>query len=749
MHVDKEKGLVPCSLGDLGVHESACRSQALIFTRFRERIVPQLLSMSVKDRLLLGAAWYPEQETAREWARDAALMRDLGLDAARIGEFAWSRMQRADGTQTLDWLERVLDTLARHGLGAVLCTPTACPPVWLWERYPDLAPVHPDGSKRMFGGRRHASLFHPAFREHALAITDALGRRFGHHPAVLGWQLDNEVGTYCSLDCSEAAQRAFQAWLKHEFGTVHRLNEEWRLIFWNQEVERFDQVPAPTIMPCPRSPQHVLAYNRFCHEGMAHFLLDQARTLRAHLPPSIFVVASATWPVLERLYARQRALRGCWVDSISVHHYPELLPDEGHPALHLALLRSLAPEHPLRVLEHQIGSSRSTAGGLLPEWRRLWAMECLANGARTLFWFHWRRFRTGCEWRHSAILERDRRPREVFRSLQQLLHELRRLDSDLNGATPQAGAQILVSPLNMVGRDRSSEDSFWMEIQQPDATHARVPMWMRETARAAFNPLHRLGLSPCLVQEEDNWNPRLPLIATDLDIIEPPLVQKLERFCQAGGTFVCFPGAGERNRHGAQRRSPPPGLLSRLFGVELEQYVPLDALRGAIFDHTRGTVLDCAESNSPTMAVRFGREMIPFDVRHGEILALRSRTVRALGFYAEDPCQDRPAVSLRRLGKGQAIYLGAVPATETDAVRLYRLLFPTLSPNGPPVRLYRWTKGQETITIVINEQLNPVPMTQPVRDRLTGRPFAHIPARGVLVSRDPIRFQNPPHDKMP
>jgi len=311
--------------------------------------------MSVTDRLLLGAAWYPEQEPEREWARDAALMRDLGLDAARIGEFAWSRMQRADGTLTLDWLERVLETLARHGLGAVLCTPTACPPVWLWERYPDLAPVHPDGSKRLFGGRRHASLFHPAFREHALAM---------------------------------------------------------------------------------RSP---------CH----------------------FVVARATWPVLERLYARQRALRS---------------------ALYLALLRSLAPECPLCVLEHQIGSSRSTAGGLLPEWQRLWAMECLANGARTLFWFHWRRFRTGCEWRHSAILERDRRPREVFRSLQPLIHERRRLDSDLNGATPQAGAQILVSPLNMLGRDRSSEDSFWMEIQQPDATHTRVPMWMRETARAAFNP---------------------------------------------------------------------------------------------------------------------------------------------------------------------------------------------------------------------------------------------------------------------
>lgn len=686
------------------------------------------------SRILLGTAWYPEQDPEGEWDSDAALMHDLGFDVVRIGEFAWSRMQRADSTLTLDWIERAVETLARRTIRTILCTPTACPPVWLVERYPDLSPLHPDGTKGLFGGRRHASLFHPAYRESALTITEALARRFGRHPHVVGWQLDNEVGSYSAVDCSPPALQAFHRWLKEQFGTVEALNREWGLSFWNQEVEQFEQIPAPTLMQCTRSPQHILAYNRFCHEGMARFLLDQAQIVRAHVRPSTFVAASATWPVLERLFALQREQQTQCVDSVSVHQYPELMPDAGHPALHLALMRSLAPQLPLRVLEHQVGSSLSTSGGLHPAWRRLWSLECIANGARTLLWFHWRRFRTGCEWRHAPILERDRKPREVYRDLQRLIREIRCLSSELNGATLQAKSQILVSPLNMLGRDRSSEASFWMEIQLPDASHTRLPMWIRETLHAVFNPLHRVGLAPRFVHEDEEWNPEIPLIAPDLDILEPPLVKKLQRFCKAGGSFLCFPGAGERNRNGAQRNTPPPGLLSDLFGVQLARYIPLESYTGAVFDHTRGTVHQRPEPVPPFLDILVRTERIRFDARHGEVLAPCNNTVRILGVYAQGRYKSRPALSERSIGKGRAIYLGAVPADEIQAARLYRQLFPNARPLDLPVRQYRWTSSdKKCLVILINERPDPFPLPCPVRDRLTGRITAAVPPRGVTA----------------
>src|SRR5882724_6654348 len=48
-------------------------------------------------QLLLGAAWYPEQWPEARWDADLQLMRDVGVKVVRIGEFAWSSLEPAEG----------------------------------------------------------------------------------------------------------------------------------------------------------------------------------------------------------------------------------------------------------------------------------------------------------------------------------------------------------------------------------------------------------------------------------------------------------------------------------------------------------------------------------------------------------------------------------------------------------------------------------------------------------------------------
>lgn len=683
-------------------------------------------------RLSLGAAYYPEQDPECEWEQDARLMREIGFDTIRIGEFCWSRMEQPDGTFTLDWLDRCITLFDRYGIKTILCTPTATPPVWLCDRHPDIHPLLPDGRQALFGGRRHGSLFHPAFRERSAAIAEALARRFANHPGVIGWQLDNEVGSYSALDCSPAALEAFHLWLEREYGTVDNLNRRWGLIFWNQEVQRFDQVPAPTLMPCTRSPQHVLAYNRFCHEGMADYLLLQAQAVRRHVGPDRFLVASAVFPVLHRLFELQRERNVEWVDSVTVHNYPELMPEPGHMALHLDLMRSIDSSKPFRALEHQTGSGYSTAGGLDNRVRRCWSLETVAHGARTLLWFHWRRFRTGCEWRHTPVVERDRQPREVFHSLQAIIRELRRIDPILAESRIAPGAQILSSYRNAMARDRSSELIFWLEIQKPDAYAERFPLWVKETLRAAYLPLCRLGNTVSFVREDEEWSTALPLIATDLDICPEPLLRKLEAWCSQGGTLIAFPGAGERNEDGAHREAPPPGNLAGLFGVRHAHYYPLDANSGAAFNHMAGTAMEAVGANpeTTTSPLRFGRALIPFDVRHGEILDPVDAQV--LGVYAAGPYAGQPAVTVRAIGSGRAVYLGAVPKTAEAGAALYRLLLPGMPADDIPWRRIRWTGPAGVHCFEINDTPAPVQLPAPVRDLITGAEQGQIPAFGVL-----------------
>ena len=43
-------------------------------------------------------------------------MKQAGLDTVRMGEFAWSRIEKAPGQFDFDWMDRTLDSMHEAGL---------------------------------------------------------------------------------------------------------------------------------------------------------------------------------------------------------------------------------------------------------------------------------------------------------------------------------------------------------------------------------------------------------------------------------------------------------------------------------------------------------------------------------------------------------------------------------------------------------------------------------------------------------
>ena len=68
--------------------------------------------------MYLGAAWYPEHWEESRWPIDLELMRDAGMNVVRIGEYAWSRLEPAEGDYELDWLERAVALAEQFGAWA-------------------------------------------------------------------------------------------------------------------------------------------------------------------------------------------------------------------------------------------------------------------------------------------------------------------------------------------------------------------------------------------------------------------------------------------------------------------------------------------------------------------------------------------------------------------------------------------------------------------------------------------------------
>ncbi len=142
--------------------------------------------------LLLGAAWYPEQWPESRWNADLDLMQKAHMHVVRVGEFAWTALEPAEGKYELDWLERAVNLAGRHGIYVVLGTPSAGPPVWMATKYPDILITEANG-KQFTGATRNRSNWNSdRYKRFVREMDEQLSKRFGHNPYVIGWQIGNE-----------------------------------------------------------------------------------------------------------------------------------------------------------------------------------------------------------------------------------------------------------------------------------------------------------------------------------------------------------------------------------------------------------------------------------------------------------------------------------------------------------------------------------------------------------------------------
>ena len=167
----------------------------------------------------------------------------------------------------------------------MLCTPTATPPAWLIRAHPEILPVDADGRVRNFGSRKHYDHASPIYRDHSRRITEAIAARYGEHPAVVGWQTDNEFGCHATTRSYGPASRdAFRVWLRARYGTLDALNEAWGNVFWSQEYGDWDEIDPPNLTVAEPNPSHVLDFYRFASDMVVEFQEEQVAILRRLSP---------------------------------------------------------------------------------------------------------------------------------------------------------------------------------------------------------------------------------------------------------------------------------------------------------------------------------------------------------------------------------------------------------------------------------------------------------------------------------
>ncbi|SEK00519.1 beta-galactosidase [Sphingobium sp. AP50] len=527
------------------------------------QITPLWAAAPTRNRteiLRLGCCYYPEQWPESMWAADAAAMAQRGVSRVRIAEFAWTLMEPEKGRYDWGWLDRIITILAKAKLGVVLGTPTAAPPHWLVEQLPEMLPVGEDGRTKQFGSRRYYSFASQPYRRECARIASAMADRYGRHPAVVGWQIDNEYGCHDTTYSYGRADRAgFRAWVEARYGTVARLNEAWGTSVWSQQVDSFAAVDLPVLTPTDHPPAKMLDYRRFASEQVGAFHQVQVDAIRPRSPGRFI-----THNFMANFTEFDPFPIGDAIDFASWDSYPLGVAagrDEprwdrtGNPDItgwNHDLMHAINPA-PFWVMEQQPGPVNWARynPAPMPGMVRLWAWEAFAYGASTVSHFRWRQAQVGPEQMHSALNRPDGAISPGGIEAAQVGREIQ-----LIGAAP-ARTKAKVALL-------FDYQTVWTTEIQPNAVNqnhlAHAQSW--------YAALRGLGIDVDIVRPATPLDGYKLILMPSLATIDAATLEALEK---REGLLVVGPRSGSKTEDFAIPRDLPPGPLQRLIPVKVKQ----------------------------------------------------------------------------------------------------------------------------------------------------------------------------------
>jgi beta-galactosidase len=615
---------------------------------------------ALPKRILFGAAYYHEYQPTDRLKVDLDLMRDARFTVIRVGESVWSTWEPENGRFDLEWLEPVLDGAAERGIAVLLGTPTYAVPPWLVRLYPEIAGERTTGQRTPWGARQEVDFTHAAFRFHAERVIRQVIGRYADHPAVIGFQVDNEPGL--QLFHNHNVFERFVDSLRAAYGDVETLNAEWGLVYWSHRLSTWADLWLPDGNV---QPQYDVAWRRFQAEQTTEFIAWQAQIVREYAHPHQFITTCIAYerPALDddritdaldvtsgNAYFRmqERLQRPDERDAL-----PHGWTTDSTAALYLSADRMYSSrQEPFLVTETaamHIGYPWDSRPAFDGQWRQTaWAL--VSRGATMIEYWHWHTLHFGAETYWGGVLPHSGLPGRTYEELAGLGDEFERAGELVASVTPDADIAMLFSL-----------PSKWLMQKYPALSDAHGEADYDSYA-GLFNPFYRgafdAGLqirimhTRQLIGDTDGDGLRDPalmaeempvLVAAGHYISDDTTLDWLVAYAAAGGHLVLGPRTGYADHEGRARNEVAPARMSDAAGVWYDEFSNLIQPLRVRAEVDSGLVLP-----EEAMATRW-------------IDGLQLSDAQVVAHYVHPHFGRWPAITTKEYGAGRITYVGTVP----------------------------------------------------------------------------------------
>ena len=602
------------------------------------------------ETVLYGAAYYNEYVPSalhpERLPVDVKMMKDAGFTVVRMGESTWGLWEPADGVFEYAWMDRVVDAMSKAGIKVIMGTPTYSMPVWMAKEHPEFYAQPRAGSHVGYGMRQNMDYDNPLFRKYAGRLISNLVEHYRNNPDVIGWQIDNETGSYGAAN--QDVFDGFVDFLKGKFATPEAMNKAWLLNYWGQDVYHWDNMPT---RDDATSTSYKLWWSRYAQRRVTRYLAWQASLVRQHRRADQFVMQDfgsiMRWDVNESAVA---SIEDVVADN--VYHAWQDDFDGEYDDLQGSLARSLKHSNYL-VTETNAQTLGWDSAGQFPPYDgqlRLDAYSHYSSGANMVEYWHWASLAAGQETYWGGVLSHDLLPNRAYREVSRIGHELQKVGPEIANLRIHNQVAILYSvdssdALSYMPYENAKQGS-WV----PGSNGGQYPGLVQQLHTALYNA--NVGVDFVYPDAPDFSGYKL-LIVPSLYVADDALLKKISDYVRQGGNVLMTFKSGFTNENSAVRWELAPGPLAEAAGFTYQEYSNLKkpiALKGDPF-HVGG-----------------GNEVGTW----AEFLQLKS--AKPLAFYDHPFFGQWPAITRNHYGSGTLTYEGTVLSSKLqDAVMLDEL----------------------------------------------------------------------------